>query len=116
MEFPTQYTESVRKGSKQVFSKPSMTEPDNAMSIPEIIARFTRGQGLQVQQYSWQSGSAYEDDGFNPGETDINEFMELRQQHTPEPTPVPAQSAAAGQQQPAQTEPAPSPAPAQAGA
>ena len=41
--FPTKYTESVEIGTFETFTKPSMTEPDNAMSIPEIIARFTRG-------------------------------------------------------------------------
>lgn len=106
MEFPTQYTKSVREGSKQVFLLPSLTEPDNAMSIPEIIARFTRGQGLQVQQHPWHAGSATEDDGFNPGETDINEFMEVQQQ---------AQQQQAHQQQVQQQqeqEQAPAPAPA----
>lgn len=40
-----------------------MTEPDNSMSIPEIIARYTRGQGIQVQQYPWQSGQAAPEEG-----------------------------------------------------
>lgn len=65
--FPTQFSESVRKGTKQTFSKPSMTEPDNSLTIPEIIARFTRGQGLQVQQHPWDSGNESLDDFMNDG-------------------------------------------------
>lgn len=62
MEFITKYSPSVLEGSKQAFTKPSLTEPDNAMSIPEIIARFTRGQGLQVPTHPWTSGTATEGD------------------------------------------------------
>lgn len=61
--FPTKYSESVEIGTFEAFNKPSMTEPDNAMSIPEIIARFTRGYGLEVQQHPWTSGSAFDEDG-----------------------------------------------------
>lgn len=62
MVFPTKYSESVQNGTFETFNKPSMTEPDNAMSIPEIIARFTRGYGIQVPVHDWQSGSAFEGD------------------------------------------------------
>lgn len=72
--FPTKYSESVKFGTLEYNNSPTMTEPDNAMSIPEIIARFTRGQGLMVQQHQWTTGSApegdrpYEDDfSFIPG-------------------------------------------------
>lgn len=61
--FPTKYSESVEIGTFEAFTKPSMTEPDNAMSIPEIIARFTRGYGVEVQQHAWTSGSAFDEDG-----------------------------------------------------
>lgn len=64
MEFPTKYTESVKKGTFESFTKPSMTEPDNSMSIPEIIARFTRGQGISVTQHPWEIGSAPEGDKY----------------------------------------------------
>lgn len=33
------------------------------MSIPEIIARYTRGQGIPVQQYQWTAGQAAPEDG-----------------------------------------------------
>lgn len=33
------------------------------MSIPEIIARYTRGQGIPVQQYPWTAGQAAPEDG-----------------------------------------------------
>lgn len=77
--FPTKYDESVEKGTFEVFNKPSMTEPDNAMSIPEIIARFTRGYGIDVQQHAWEAGSAFE------GEDPDNFFDEF--QEAPKETP-----------------------------
>lgn len=61
--FPTQYSESLLEGTFETFTKPSMTEPDNAMSIPEIIARFTRGYGIEVRQNPWTSGNAFGDEG-----------------------------------------------------
>lgn len=87
--FPTKYDESVEKGTFEAFSKPSMTEPDNAMSIPEIIARFTRGYGVQVPQHPWSSGSAFEGDG-DPN--DLDAFMEVKMPAEPAPVePAPAQ-------------------------
>lgn len=62
MVFPTKYSESVQIGTFETFNKPSMTEPDNAMSIPEIIARFTRGYGIQVPVHPWEAGSAFDGD------------------------------------------------------
>lgn len=60
--FITKYDDSVLEGTFETFMKPSMTEPDNAMSIPEIIARFTRGYGIEVQQHDWTTGSAFGDE------------------------------------------------------
>lgn len=70
--FPTQYSESVEIGTFEAFTRPSMTEPDNAMSIPEIIAKFTRGYGVQVQQHPWTSGDAF---GDQEDPNDIDTFM-----------------------------------------
>lgn len=69
--FPTQYSESVQEGTFEVFRKPSLTEPDNAMSIPEIIAKFTRGFGIPVEQHPWSSGDAFGEGDPN----DLTEFM-----------------------------------------
>lgn len=69
--FPTQYSESVQKGTFETFHKPSLTEPDNAMSIPEIIAKFTRGYGIPVDQHPWSSGDAFGEGDPN----DMSEFM-----------------------------------------
>lgn len=60
--FITKYDDSVLQGTFEVFRKPSQTEPDNAMSIPEIIARFTRGYGIEVPQHDWTTGSAFGDE------------------------------------------------------
>lgn len=92
--FPTKYSESAKLGTFEYNNSPSMTEPDNAMSIPEIIARFTRGQGLAVQQHPWTSGSAPEGDGYISDDfSDIVPGLAKPQ----EPAP----------QEPAPTEPAP---------
>lgn len=101
MYFNTQYSESARNGSKQTIKGPSMTEPDNAMSIPEIIARFTRGAGIQVQQHPWQVN-----DG---SELDVADFADMPggdivSKEVADPAPPPA------------FEPATPPAPADAGA
>lgn len=55
--------------TRESFSKPSMTEPDNAMSIPEIISRYMRGHGLPVRvlpdssdQAALEQGQNYQDD------------------------------------------------------
>lgn len=85
MEFPTKYTESVQIGTFEAFKKPSMTEPDNAMSIPEIIARFTRGYGVEVPVHPWQAGSAF--DGEDPEKFLEEEFG---QQEAPKETPIEA--------------------------
>lgn len=61
--FHTQWPEVPEMGTFEAFTLPSMTEPDNSMSIPEIIARYTRGQGIPVQQYQWTAGQAAPEDG-----------------------------------------------------
>lgn len=98
--FPTKYDESVEIGTFETFNKPSMTEPDNAMSIPEIIARFTRGYGVQVEQYPWSSGSAFEGDG-DPN--NLDEFLEVEklaptEQSAPIEKPAPTEQPAPTQE------------------
>lgn len=124
MEFITKYSESVKIGTKETINGPSMTEPDNAMSIPEIIARFTRGQGLAVPVRPWEAGSASED-GQPMADQDINEFMNGPQAAasaapTQEPAPAAPAAAPPAPQAPdsapapqVSTEPTPTHAPAQ---
>lgn len=95
--FRHQYDERLSEGSKEVFTEPSMTEPENALSIPEIIARFTRGQGLQVQQYPMQSGVAPE---FGEPQNDMTledvmEFVQPAGQPAVQPAAQPAAQLAA---------------------
>lgn len=111
MEFITKYSESVREGSKEFNSKPSMTEPDNSMSIPEIIARFTRGQGLQVPVHSWEGRSAFED-GQPVQDNELEDFLELHAESASlldSNEPVDVNTASVNSNEP------PSPAPAPAG-
>lgn len=118
--FYTQFGENRPTGSKQVFTQPSMTEPDNTMSIPEIIARYTRGQGLGVNQRVWQSGTATEEgESEVPQDGTLEQLLELPTQPAepakPEPSAVPAPAAApaapAAAPAAASAEPAPTPAP-----
>lgn len=95
IEFYSQYGKNKPTSTKETFRKPSLTEPDNAMSIPEIIARFTRGQGIPVQQYQWQTGSAPED-GFYPEDETPEKVLGIQLDPEPEsePTPPPADAGA----------------------
>lgn len=95
MEFLTAYSESARKGSKQTIKGPSMTEPDNAMSIPEIIARFTRGVGIPVQQHAWTTsdGTAQDVEDFADlpgGDIVSKEVEDPKPEPAPAPDPAPA--------------------------
>lgn len=107
MIFRTQFSDSVSKGSKEAFTKPSLTEPDNSMSIPEIIARYTRGQGIPVNQHQWTSGQAAPEAGDPMQDGSMDAVLGVQ------PSPQAAAHAAAPQEQPsADPEPAPAPAPA----
>lgn len=108
MEFYTQYGESAPKGSKQAFMKPSMTEPDNTMSIPEIIARFTRGQGIPVEQHPWTQGAAVEEGENTAEDFTLEQVLDMQ----PEPVADPAAAPAAAAADPAAAAPAAAPAPA----
>ena len=64
--------------SREAFKLPSMTEPDNAMSIPEIIARYVRGHGLAVSVLPDSSDQSAREDGFDYLD-DPDMFSEERQ-------------------------------------
>lgn len=78
--FRKQYNSSSTKSysSGELFPAPSMTEPDNAMSIPEILARYSRGHGLAVQVLPASSDEAALEDGY-PFQDDVDMFSEDRQ-------------------------------------
>lgn len=73
--FRVQFPIEKSNGSYEAILGPDMVEPDNSMSIPEIIAKYTRGQGLQVLQHPWVSGSAPED-GYSVNDADEEAFLE----------------------------------------
>lgn len=73
-----QFHSSTNTASREVFKSPSMTEPDNAMSIPEIIARYMRGHGLAVQVLPDSADQAAREDGFD-FQDDPEMFSEERQ-------------------------------------
>lgn len=89
MEFITKYSESVKKGTMETIDGPSMTEPDNSMSIPEIIARFTRGQGIQVPVRPWESAAA-DEDGQPMQDVDLSDFMGVAEPAPASPDPAPS--------------------------
>lgn len=61
--------------SPQVFRKPSMTVPDQSMTIPEIIAKYTR-TGLVPQSFAKrdEGGNAAFEPGFDP----LDEYSEVQ--------------------------------------
>lgn len=65
--------------TRESFKKPSMTEPDNAMSIPEIISRYMRGHGLPVRVLPDSADQAALEGGMN-FQDDPDMFSEERQQ------------------------------------
>ena len=73
-----QFHSSTNTASREVFKSPSVTEPDNAMSIPEIIARYMRGHGLAVQVLPDSADQAAREDGFD-FQDDPEMFSEERQ-------------------------------------
>lgn len=50
----------------EVYTLPSVTVPDQAMSIQEIIARFTRTGSVPVASHPIESGNEAFDPGFDP--------------------------------------------------
>lgn len=102
IEFYTQYGKTRPTGTKETFTKPSLTEPDNALSIPQIIARFTRGQGYGVPVHDWTGGSAPEEGEETPQDETVEKVLGIESQPapasetvsdpepSPEPTPAPA--------------------------
>lgn len=60
-----QFHSSTNTVTREKFLKPSLTEPDNAMSIPEIIARYVRGHGLAVPLLPDSSDQSAREDGFS---------------------------------------------------
>lgn len=72
-----------------------MTEPDNAMSIPEIIARFTRGVGIPVQQHAWTTSDGTREDvedfaDLPGGDIVSKEVEDPAPAPSPDPAPAPA--------------------------
>lgn len=85
------------------------------MSIPEIIARYTRGQGISVNQHPWSVGAAAEEGEQTPPEdTTIEAVLGLEVQQPADPAePEPSAAAAAPAAAPAApADPAAPPAPA----
>lgn len=97
ISFPSQYPLNRPQPTLEAFPKPSLTEPDNSMSIPEIIARYTRGQGIPVPQHAWSSGVATEEgeQTVDPTEFDFMPGYQAPQkpaepEKPAEPAPAPA--------------------------
>lgn len=89
----------------QVFVKPTCTVPDQSMSIPEIIAKYTR-TGLVPQSFAKrdEGGNTAFDPGFDPLDEGLAILEDARRE---------AAAASQAAPDPAETE---SPAPAPAGA
>lgn len=105
ISYPSQFPTSRPQPTLEAFPKPSLTEPDNSMSIPEIIARYTRGQGIPVPQHQWTLGAALEE---GEHEVDSTEFDFMPGYNAPQKPAEP--------QEPAESQKPAEPAPAPAGA
>lgn len=92
------------KNPGQVFTKPSCTVPDQSMTIPEIIAKYTR-TGLVPQSFAKrdEGGNSAFDPGFDP----LDEGMAILEDARRE-----AVAATQAAPDPAETESSPAPAPA----
>lgn len=91
----------------QVFTKPSQTVPDQSMTIPEIIAKYTR-TGLVPQSFAKNDsgGNTATEPGFDP----LDEYSEIQafqlaRKKEPDPAPVAPGSSVSGDPSPASEEP-----------
>lgn len=100
--FNTQFHHKYNKVSRERFTLPSMTEPDNAMSIPEIISRYLRGHGLAVQVLPETSDQAAREDGM-AFDDDPDMFSEERQAAMAAAAAAAAEPASPALSEPAET-------------
>lgn len=92
MKFYTIYTKPIDEG--QTFEKPSVTVPDESMSIQEIIARFTRTGSIPVKAFpSDDGGNVASEPDFDPLDFRPEDFMSPQRKsqekaEKPQETPV----------------------------
>lgn len=74
MKFYTNYSTPLQLGEKN--NQPSMTVPDQSMTIPEIIARFVRTGSLPVSAHTDTGDCEAFDPDFDPLDQspEVNEF------------------------------------------
>lgn len=107
IQFRHQYDERLLKGTFEAFTKPSMTEPDNSLSIPEIIAKFTRGIPAEVRQYQWTDGVSVPEEGYIPDDGTLESVLEIHQEAPQSEPQAPAETASASALKEPESAPAP---------
>lgn len=81
MKIKTQFNQSFKDAVKEEFKTPSMTIPNQSMSIPELISRYAKGLplgGARVPVYEDDSEDLL--DGVNWNTLDLSEkasFMDM---------------------------------------
>lgn len=92
MKFNTHYDYTIPPG--ELFPSPSVTVPDQSMTIQEIIARYTRTGSLPVASFPQDSGGneAF-DTGFEPLDYQPDEIVQaLKPKKAPEAEKTPTAS------------------------
>lgn len=77
MKFATQF--EYIPNQVEMNSLPSMTEPDQTMSIPEIIQRFVRGLPVDSKVYPNVSGMVADEVDFDPLDQQISPVKAVSQ-------------------------------------
>lgn len=98
MEFNTPYTRHVCAAEENTL--PSVTEPDTTMTIPEIIARYTRGMVPDVEVRTPEFERVAPETDFDPLDYQPDDFRPVsgpsatpQAEQSQEPAPAPAAGA-----------------------
>lgn len=76
----TQYNRELHPCNYEINNEPSMTVPDQTMSIKTLLERYARGLPLEgVQNPIWQEGEEF-DDLPDPRTMDLSERQEFAEQ------------------------------------
>jgi len=78
MKFKTPYNMRDVVTPGEVFTQPSMTIPDQTMTIQEMLQRHAQGLGFNGQKVPFYEGDNDPLNGVNPKTLDLSELADLR--------------------------------------
>lgn len=79
-KFRTQINSCVMEKNYEKNDLPSLTLPDQTMSIPEIMARYAKGLSLGAQKTPIYEGEDDPGEGVDPRTLDISERLDMAKQ------------------------------------